>query len=206
MLSAENLSVYRGNKCLLKHFNLELHTRERIAITGPSGVGKTSLLDVLAGIRSPEQGYIKRSNTVTQTGIQKLYQDPPAAFPNKVPLGKSLRDVARLHGIDWSVVSGYLSQLGIDESLLQRYPDSVSGGELQRISLARALTPKPSILLADEPTSRLDPITQRETLTMIADIANERGIAVVLVTHDLDIATKWADRLYRLEAPQQPVY
>lgn len=139
-------------------------------------------------------------SAVCQTGIQKLYQDPPAAFPAKVPLGKSLRDVAKLHGIDWLVVSGYLSQLAIHPSLLQRRPDAVSGGELQRISIARALTARPTVLLADEPTSRLDPITQRETLAMIADIAKERGIAVVLVTHDQDIADKWADRQYQLNA------
>ncbi|MFK7856896.1 MAG: hypothetical protein AB8B79_22465, partial [Granulosicoccus sp.] len=71
---------------------------------------------------------------------------------------------------------------------------------LQRISIVRALTANPTILLADEPTSRLDPITQRETLAMIADIAAERGIAVVLVTHDLNIAERWADRHYRLDS------
>ena len=98
-------------------------------------------------------------------------------------------------------MSGYLSQLGIDQSMIQRRPDAVSGGELQRLSIARAMTARPSILLADEPTSRLDPITQRETLALIADIATERGIAVVLVTHDPDIAAKWADRHYELEAP-----
>ncbi len=199
LLNAEDLCIWRGNKCLLKNFNLKLHANERIAISGPSGVGKTSLLDVLAGIRNPEQGQVTRAASMAHTGIQKLYQDPPAAFPNKVALGKTLRDVARLHGVDWSVVSGYLSQLGIHPSLLERRPDAVSGGELQRISIARALTAKPDVLLADEPTSRLDPITQRETLMMIADIAANRGIAVVLVTHDLDIAERWADRQYQLE-------
>jgi peptide/nickel transport system ATP-binding protein len=109
-------------------------------------------------------------------------------------LGESLRDVARLYGEEWSRVQAYLSRLGIDETLLERRPDAVSGGELQRISIARALTAKPSVLLADEPTSRLDPITQRETLAMIADIAAENRIAVVLVTHDLMLASKWADR------------
>ncbi len=200
LLCAKNLCIWRNNTCLLKHFTLKLHANERIAISGPSGVGKTSLLDVLAGIRSPDEGHVTRMRSVGHTGIQKLYQDPPAAFPDKVPLGKSLRDVAQLHGVEWSVVSGYLSELGIHPSLMERRPDAVSGGELQRISIARALTAKPAVLLADEPTSRLDPITQRETLAMIAGIAKERGVAVVLVTHDLDIATKWADHHYRLDS------
>ena len=204
LLSAQNLQISRGNKRLIENFSLDLHANERIAITGPSGVGKTSLLDVLAGIIKPEQGQVNRASTVASTGIQKLYQDPPAAFPNKVSLRKSLRDVARLHGVDWSVVSGYLSQLGIDQAMIERRPDAVSGGELQRISIARALTANPSILLADEPTSRLDPITQRETLALIADIAGERGIAVVLVTHDPSIAEKWADRSYELKPAVDP--
>lgn len=200
LLEAASVAVSRGKRTLLKGFDLTLRAGERIALAGPSGVGKTSLLDVLAGLQKPSEGSIQRSPQVSPTGIQKLYQDPPAAFPGKVALGKSLRDVARLHGEDWSTVLGYLSRLGIDERLLQRRPDAVSGGELQRISIARALTAKPSILLADEPTSRLDPITQRETLEMIADIAAESGIAVVLVTHDKIIAEKWADRCIDLVA------
>ncbi len=194
LLKADNIAISRGGKTLLQGFNLDLKAGERIAIAGSSGVGKTSLLDVLAGLQNPSAGTVKRSHQVGKTGIQKLYQDPPAAFPARVALGKSLRDVARLHGEDWSTVLAYLSRLGIDESLLERRPNAVSGGELQRISIARALTAKPAILLADEPTSRLDPITQRETLAMIADIAAEKRIAVVLVTHDAVIADKWADR------------
>ena len=78
--------------------------------------------------------------------------------------------------------------------MLNRRPDEVSGGELQRIAIARALSVKPKILLADEPTSRLDPITQRETLEMLSRIADKEQIAIVLVTHDQNIAKKWADR------------
>jgi len=198
VLEASGLSIRHNDRVLLENFDLGLHAGERIAITGPSGIGKTSLLDVLAGIKQAAKGKIQRAGTVAKTGIQKLYQDPPAAFPSKVTLGNSLRDVAQLHGMEWSVVAGYLSQLGIHHSLMERRPDAVSGGELQRISIARALTANPSVLLADEPTSRLDPITQRETLAMLADIARERNIAIVLVTHEMDIAAKWADRSVEL--------
>ena len=86
-----------------------------------------------------------------------------------------------------------LTRLNINIDLLERRPNAVSGGELQRISLARVLAVKPSVLLADEPTSRLDPITQRETMTVIAEQAAQADIAVVLVTHDKVIAQRWSE-------------
>lgn len=198
LLQAKDLSVYRGERVLVMDFNLALYAGDRVAISGASGVGKTSLLDTLAGIQKPAAGSVTRTASVSSTGIQKLYQDPPAAFPARVALGKSLQDVAQLHDVDWSVVDKYLIQLGIEHSLLNRLPDSVSGGELQRMSIARALIAKPAVILADEPTSRLDPITQRETLSMIAQIGSEKGIAIVLVTHDLMLAEKWANRTITL--------
>lgn len=194
VLSAENVSIERGGRRLFDGFGLSLHAGERVAVTGPSGIGKTSLLDVLAGLLAPARGIVWRTPGMAPTGVQKLYQDPPAAFPPHVKLGDSLRDVAALHGVDWTIVTKFLSRLGIDASLLDRLPDTVSGGELQRIAIARALTAQPSVLLADEPTSRLDPITQRETMELIAEIGREMNIAIVLVTHDQTMANRWADR------------
>ncbi len=137
---------------------------------------------------------MKRGAGVGRTGIQKLYQDPPAAFPPHVTLRASLRDVVRLHGVEWGKVMALLKRLKIEPSILDRRPNAVSGGELQRIALARALSTEPAVLLADEPTSRLDPITQRETMNLIAEEAARANIAVVLVTHDRDTAAIWADR------------
>ena len=198
VLSAEALSVERGGRKLFEGFDLSLCAGERVAISGPSGSGKTSLLDTLAGLRTPSSGQVSRSRSVTANGVQKLYQDPPAAFPPSIRLGQVLRDVARLHGVDWSVITGLLDRLSVNHGLLNRRPASVSGGELQRIALVRALCVSPQVLLADEPTSRLDPITQRETMDVIAEVAAERNIAVLLVTHTKEIADRWAERHLRL--------
>jgi peptide/nickel transport system ATP-binding protein len=198
VLTAQNLGITRGDKQLFDGFNLTLRAGEKVALTGPSGIGKTTLLDALAGLISPAKGTVTRASGLSDHAVQKLYQDPPAAFPSRVPLSHSLRDVARLHGTDWGQVTQTLENLGVHPALLQRRPDEVSGGELQRISIARALTVKPKVLLADEPTSRLDPITQRDTLHMLDRIAGAENIAVVLVTHDPSIAAKWADRTISL--------
>ncbi|MDP5218948.1 ATP-binding cassette domain-containing protein [Ruegeria sp. 2205SS24-7] len=198
ILTAQDLAIARDGKHLIDGFNLSLKQGERVALTGPSGIGKTTLLDALAGLLPPASGHVTRAQGLSRHAVQKLYQDPPAAFPTRIPLEKSLRDVARLHKTDWGFVLRTLEHLGVRPSLLSRRPDEVSGGELQRISIARALTVRPSVLLADEPTSRLDPITQRDTLRLLEKVAAEENIAVVLVTHDRHIADKWADRILKL--------
>ena len=198
LLKAENLMVVRGEKRLFGGFNLDLRAGEKVALIGPSGVGKTTVLDILAGLLKPESGVLSYCSSLSKHSIQKLYQDPPAAFPNRVPLINSLNDVAKRHKTRWSQVTKILEQLSVSLTILNRRPDEVSGGELQRISIARALTVKPKILLADEPTSRLDPVTQWETLAMLDNIATKEQIAIVLVTHDPHIAEKWADRTISL--------
>ncbi|MGH1415500.1 MAG: ABC transporter ATP-binding protein [Pelagimonas sp.] len=198
VLRVQDLAVARGNKRLFEGFNLDLRTGEKVALTGPSGIGKTTLLDAIGGLLKPESGHVSRQGALSKNSIQKLYQDPPAAFPNRVRLIHTLQDVARLNNTGWPDVLQTLEHLGIHPSLLERRPDEVSGGELQRISIARALTVKPKIILADEPTSRLDPITQRETLAMLDRIASDEQIAIILVTHDQNISTKWADRVISL--------
>lgn len=193
-LTVNELAIERGGKTLIHDFNLELKAGERIAITGPSGIGKTSLLNVLAGLVKPKSGFVETAKMINKNGIQKLYQDPPTAFPPYVLLATGMNDVVKLYGADWREVFQNMDKLNLDQALLKRYPNQVSGGELQRMAIVRALITKPQILLCDEPTSRLDPITQKETLNMLGEITSERKIGLVLVTHDEMIAEKWAHK------------
>lgn len=112
----------------------------------------------------------------------------------------SLRDVSRRHAVPWERVEELLAALGVGPGLLRRRPTEVSGGELQRIALARVLMIRPAVLLADEPTSRMDPITQASVIRLIARAAAEHGSAVVLVTHDREIAERWAPEIRTVPA------
>jgi peptide/nickel transport system ATP-binding protein len=144
---------------------------------------------------------VTRAAGLPRTAFQKLYQDPAAAFAPTLTLRAALADVLALHGLQWDAVAPLLARLRLAEQLLERLPSQVSGGELQRFALARVLLLKPALIFADEPTSRLDPITQQETLNLLLEVAAESGCAVLLVTHDGEIARAVGQRRIRLQAP-----
>lgn len=193
LLKTKQLIAGRLGKAMTPAVDLQLLTGQRVAITGPSGIGKSTLLDTIANLIKPIAGAAIPCSGMRPTDIQKLYQDPPASFPPAISLRKTLDDVARLHQIPWSEIEALLSRLKINLDILQRTPDAVSGGELQRIAIARTLSIKPKLLLADEPTSRLDPVTQQETMQLLAEVTRFNKTAVLLVTHDKVMAQKWAE-------------
>jgi len=132
LLTAENLAIGRGAKSLVKNFSLTLHEGEKLALVGPSGVGKSTLLDALAGLIAPFSGTLTRAAGLGPHAIQKLYQDPPSAFPKYISLGQSLRDVAEKHGGTWDQILGTMDALKLREDLLRRTPDAVSGDQAEQ--------------------------------------------------------------------------
>lgn len=151
-----------------------------------------------SGWSSRPGGAVRRQDFGRPFAFQKLYQDPVAAFPRKRRIGQAIADVAKATG-GGDRVDAMLDRLGLSPALMTRRPDAVSGGELQRLSLLRALLRKPAFIFADEPTSRLDPITQAKVIGLLTETAEQDGVAIMLVSHDPALIRNTADEVLALE-------
>jgi peptide/nickel transport system ATP-binding protein len=178
--------------------SLDIHRGETVGLYGPSGSGKSTLGNILLGLIRPDKGSVERANGHKPFQYFKLYQDPPASFSPFHTLKSSMNDFLALHHQSQERFDELLEKLNLDPSLLDRDPANVSGGELQRCAILRALMLDPAFLFADEPTSRLDPITQKETLDLICMTTRQLNCAMLLVSHDIEILNKSCDRVIRL--------
>lgn len=199
LINVHDLSVTRGDRVLFQNLSMTLSQGEILGISGDSGSGKSSLADVLLGLLTPTSGNIQYIEKMKPGQILKLYQDPPSALAKGVTLQTLLNDVCQYHQVDTSVIEPLLQRLSLSHTLLKRQVTQVSGGELQRFAILRALLMRPKILVADEPTSRLDPITATKTLKLIIELTQEMNCALVLISHDKAILEKSCHNIIRLE-------
>ena len=186
---------------ILKGISLTIDAGETVGILGPSGAGKTSLLMILAGLETLSSGRI----TLDGTDITGLSEDRLAALRRDlvgivfqafrlIPSLTALQNVAiplELAGRDNAadVAAAALRSVGL-EHRLSHLPDQMSGGEQQRVAIARAMVAKPRILLADEPTGNLDSVTSEKVIASLFKSAASAKAALVLVTHDADLAAQ----------------
>lgn len=196
-------SYHRGTEEIhaLRHVTCTIDDGEFVVVTGPSGSGKSTLLHVAAGLDKPDSGVVEfRGTDVFQFGSRKrarfrrrnigfIFQ-----FFNLVPTLNAVQNVSLpmlLDGIGKTEADKraeeLLVQLGM-ESRLHHKPNEMSGGQMQRVAVARALIADPPVILADEPTGNLDSEAGAEVLAVLKEAAATRGAAVVLVTHDPEAA------------------
>lgn len=198
VLTATGLAAERGGARLVSDLGFALDEGRILGVTGPSGCGKSTLGDVTLGLVPPAAGRVERAQGLPVTAFQKLYQDPVAAFPRHRRLGRILSDVARRHGQTQDRIDTLVARLGLAPVLLTRRPEAVSGGELQRLALLRLLLARPKFIFADEPTSRLDPITQKQVIDLLCETAEREGCAIMLVSHDPALVRMTADEVLSL--------
>jgi len=209
ILNVQELNFLYRNHDVLHNVAFEVTHGEIVAILGPNGVGKTTMLKCLNRILTANKGHIYLDGSEIKT-LDNLEIARRAGYvPQRVETGRLTAFDAVLLGrrphITWDVserdlriVDAIFSRLSMDHLRLS-YIDEMSGGELQKIAIARALVQEPRILLLDEPTSSLDLKNQVEILSTIVDIVREHGIAAVMTMHDLNQAFRYADRFIFLK-------
>ena len=209
-------------KVLLEGLDVELAAGERLAIVGESGSGKTLATRAIPGLLAP--GVRRTSGSimfegrdltalsedelrkVRGAGIGLVFQEPMTSLNPALPIGMQLAEGLKLHrGLDDAEVKrrsiDMLERVQIKdaERCLARYPHEFSGGMRQRIMLASVLLLQPKLLIADEPTTALDTLSQREVLQLMVALTREMGTALLLITHDLGLVAQYTDRVIVLE-------
>lgn len=204
ILTVNRLAFSYNGQQILTDIDLHVEPGELLAILGPNGVGKTTLLKCINAIQRPERGTIlvenrnilKMSPDEIASGIGYVAQQSQASrltVFDAVLMGRKPHIRWRVAALDMEIVAAVLHQLDLDRLSL-RYIDELSGGELQKVAIARALVQDPQLLLLDEPTSALDLRNQISILTVIRDIVDSHQIAAVMTMHDLNSALRFADR------------
>ncbi len=186
VLDIENISFgYSKDILLFNDFSLTLNVGEIKAIVGPSGVGKSTLFELILGHRKSHTGSIRALS------LSQVFQDPYSSFHPTYTIRDQISEVTSMEGH-----KVLLDQMGLEESHLDTLPHKLSGGQLQRCSILRALLMKPKLLLLDEPTSALDNLNQLDIMKLIVEYID--GMGVLLITHDGDLARWCADEIITL--------
>lgn len=201
--------ISRSSRPVLSGLSIALEMGETVGLMGASGAGKSTLGRVLVGLERPEAGTVAyRGRALTQMGreeralfrqkVQMMFQDPTGALNPRKTIERSFEDVLGLLRVPRArrgeAVHDALSPVGLDEEVLPRLPSQLSGGQNQRIALARILLLDPEFIVLDEPTSALDVSVQAQVLRLLKDVQEERGPGYLFISHDPDVVGFMADR------------
>lgn len=213
-LTAVDKTYRRGDEQVqvLVDFDFTVHPGEFVVVTGPSGTGKSTLLHIAGGLDAPDAGTV----TVTGQDVWSMSAGARAAFRrrhlgfvfqffNLVPMLTAIQNVSLplvLDGVPARTADAraeeLLERVGLGDRARHR-PAELSGGQMQRVAVARALVARPSIVLADEPTGNLDSHSSTEVLDLLRSLSDEDGAAVVMVTHDQDAARYGSSELHLVD-------
>ena len=210
ILEIKNLShSYGETNQIIQNINLEIEKSDRVAILGPSGCGKSTLLRLIAGLEKPNLGQITIDGIVVST--EKFVVPPEKRKIGLVVQEKALFPHLSVYdnisfgikkNIDKKTITDDLLELLKIDSLKNKYPHEISGGEQQRVALARSLAPNPKLLMLDEPFSALDKDLKGVLYEEISQVFLERGSTILLVTHDSQEAEIMTKKQMKMEKGQ----
>lgn len=197
LLEVKNIS-YRYNKSskwILKDVSFKIDSKERVALVGPSGYGKSTLSKIISGYIKPDEGEILwDGKPIPKKGycpIQMIYQHPEQSVNPRWKMGKTLNE-------GWNVDNDLLKEMGIEKSWLNRWPNELSGGELQRFCIARVLGPETKFLVCDEISTMLDVINQAQIWNLLLKISEKNDLGMLVVTHNIELAKRVCNKIIEL--------
>jgi peptide/nickel transport system ATP-binding protein len=189
---------------------LQVHKGEVVGLVGESGSGKTTLARMAVRLLEPTSGTIEfagrditrlpeRALRPVRRDLQMVFQDPVSSLNPRRTVGDSIADPLRVQGTGdreaLRTARELMERVGLDAARHDRYPHEFSGGQRQRMGIARALSLRPKLLVCDEPVSALDVSTQAQILTLLRDLQEEYALTIVFVSHDLAVVRQVSDRV-----------
>ena len=199
LLEVDSLRVCYGDYEAVKGVSFSLGEREILGIVGESGSGKSTIAKTLMGLQPPSSGTITfPSSQLPKPSLQMIFQDAVGSLNPRMTIRKTLSEVLRLRRAKSTAVE-LLEMVGLSEAVLDQYPRELSGGQCQRVSIARALACEPEVLIADEPVSALDVSVQAKVLNLLRDLNRDLGLSIILIAHDLAVVRNLCDRICVME-------
>ena len=199
ILEARNISFRYGEKSreILKDFSLKAESTERVGLVAPSGFGKTTLCKILSGYEKPDSGQVLLDGKPldfygSYCPVQLIWQHPEQAINPRLRMRSGLEEGD-------NVSPDLIKRLGIEADWMNRFPAELSGGEMQRFCIARALGQRTQFLLADEISTMLDLITQSQIWHFLMDETEKRKIGMIVVSHSPELLEKVCTRIVDLQ-------
>ena len=201
LFKAEDLSKKYNGKLVLDKFSFEADKGQIVGIYGQSGAGKSTVAKIICGAEKPDSG----SFTEFGLKIQMIYQQPWSSLDPSQKIGKGFEELVKYHHFAdgkesaEKLIKKQIAEVGLSEEILGHLPYQISGGEAQRVAIAKALMFDPDILVMDEATSMLDVLTQASIMDLVKKTVIRKGGSVILISHDLEFVNFVCDKIYYLE-------
>ena len=212
MLKIDNIQkIYSGKKdkvAAVNDVSFEIKKAEVLGLLGNSGSGKSTIGQIVSGLIKADEGSITFEGMPIKYPMQReirrhiqiLFQHPEIAFNPKLKIIDSIKEPYKMYqSYEFDKIVKDIEELGLKEEHLFRYPSELSGGELQRMALARAMAVNPKLLILDEPTSMLDVISQAQIILLLSELRDKNQMAYLFITHNTILAEQFCDRIIYIE-------